>query len=121
MREHTMTDYPRFRPRKGEFEAAYRDHHGGGLVHLILRLTERGRPAGDADRNPMRALDRALLKGDQGPAPPSRKPRSAVRAAVAGIFVVLALSALVQVLGAFQGTGGPTDSTVAASSRLGAR
>lgn len=87
-----MTDHPRFRPRKGEFEAAYRDHHGGRLVHLMLRLVERGGRTGGT-----------------------------VRAAVAGILAVLALSGVVQVLGALKGADRQIDSTVAASIRPGAR
>jgi hypothetical protein len=115
-----VTDHPRFRARKGDFETAYRDHHGGRLVHLMLRLVERREPADGTDRNPMLALDRALLEGEQGPTPPPGKSPSAVRAAVVGIFALLALSAIVHVLGAFNGTGWRADSRVAVSIRPGA-
>ena len=115
-----MTDHPRFRRQKSDFEAVYRDHHGGRLVHLMLRLAERGARADCTGRDPMLALDRAMLEGEQGPAPPPEKSPSAVRAAVVGIFALLALSAIVHVLGAFNGTGWRADSRVAVSIRPGA-
>jgi hypothetical protein len=117
-----MTDHPRFRPPKGDFEAAYHDHHGGALVHLILRLAApRKHRAGDAAGDPMLALDRALVEGEPPPARPTHRHRPAVRAAVLGIFTILLLSGLVQVLGAWKGTGGSPDSNVATSTRPGVR
>ncbi len=104
-----MTDHPRFRPHKGKFDAAYRDHHGGGLVHLVLTLlaprtaaSDRDEPAAspkDGPGDPMLALDRVLLDSQQAqPALPHRQ-RTGVRAAVLAIFALLLVSALVQASG----------------------
>jgi hypothetical protein len=118
-----MTDHPRFRPPRGPFEAAYRDHHGGGLVHLVMQLVapRAGRAGGDAAGDPMLALDRALLDGVPPRAPPPRGHRTAVRALVIGTLAILFLSGLVQVLGAWKGAGGSPDSNIAASVRPGVR
>jgi hypothetical protein len=112
-----MTDHPRFQPPKSDFETTYRDHHGGALVQLVLRLVEPPRPASDASQ-PMLELDRARLE-EQKATPSPVKHRSAARAAVIGIITVLALSALLQVLGALKSNGGPMESRVAESIRLG--
>lgn len=117
-----MTDHPRFQPPQGPFETAYRAHHGGNLVALVLRLAElRGRRSPDAPSNPMLALDRALLDGQSASNPGPVAHRSPVRAAVAGIGAILLLSAIVQVLGVRSGTSPPADGRVATSNPTGAR
>jgi hypothetical protein len=35
-----MTDHPRFRKPKGDFEQVYREHHGAPLVDLALRTAD---------------------------------------------------------------------------------
>ena len=117
-----MTDHPRFRPAKESFETTYREHHGGNLVALVLRLAgPRGRRSPDAPSNPMRALDRALLDGQSASNPQPVAHRSAVRAAVAGIGAILLLSAIVQVLGVRSSTIPPADGRVATSNPAGGR
>ena len=36
-----MTDHPRFRQPKGDFEQTYRQYHGAPLVSLVLGLADR--------------------------------------------------------------------------------
>ncbi|MFM9846142.1 MAG: hypothetical protein ACKVP3_03170 [Hyphomicrobiaceae bacterium] len=118
-----MTDHPRFWPARAPFEAACRDYHGGRLVHLVMRLVapRAGRHTNGSAGDPMLAFDRALLDGERSPTTLPRGHRSAVRAAVIGIFAILFLSGLLQVLIAWKGTGGLRDSKVATSIRPGAR
>ena len=101
-----MTDHPRFRPHKAQFDAAYRDYHGGGLVHLVLTLlaprtaaSDRDEPAAspkDGPGDPMLALDRVFLDSQQAQPSLPHGRRTGVRAAVLAIFALLLVSALVQ-------------------------
>jgi hypothetical protein len=117
-----MTDHPRFQPSKDDFEAAYREHHGSGLVALVLRLTApRQRRSPEASNDPMLALDRALLDEEPVQGRWLRVQRSAARAAVAGGLAVLLLFALAQGFSAWRSAGGPVDSRVAKSVGDGAR
>jgi hypothetical protein len=110
-----MTDHPRFQPPKGPFEAAYGEHHGGRLVHLVMRLVgPRKRPSGNGASHPMLPFE--LLDGEQSPAPPRRR-RSAVQAAVIAVFVILFSS--VQILTAWKRMGGSPDRIVTTSARPG--
>lgn len=104
-----MTDHPRFPSRRDEFEATYRDYHGGRLVHLVLTLlaprtaaSARDRlaaPPKDGPGDPMLALDRVLLDSQHAqPALPHRQ-RTRVRTAVLAILALLLVSALVQASG----------------------
>jgi hypothetical protein len=117
-----MTDHPRFQPPQGPFETAYRAHHGGNLVALVLRLAARREDRSpDAASDPMLAFDRALLDGARVPNPGPVAHRSAVRAAVVGICAILLLSAVVQVLDVWRSAGAPGNNRTAASTRSGAR
>lgn len=117
-----MTDHPRFRPPQGPFETAYRAHHGGNLVALVLRFAapREGRSP-DAASDPMLALDRALLDGERALKPEPVSHRSAVRAAVVGICAILLLSAIVQGLGPWRSASAPGAHRTAASSPADAR
>lgn len=119
-RGKSMTDHPRFQAPRGPFETAYRTHHGGNLVALILRFAgPRENSTQDVSNDPILALDRALLDSEHARKPEPVSHRSAVRAAVVGICAILLLSAIVHGAGSWRSAGVPN--RTAASSPADAR